>query len=115
MKKTFHKRALLILVTHILDQVNADRVVTHLTNLTGKHLPLCVSYQEPALRDVLAQRPTDAASFYQLAAAAQISEWNRKVMSDLKSRGVLVLETEPHMLSAKLINTYLDIKARHLL
>ena len=114
-KKTFHKRALLILVTHILDQVNADRVVTHLTNLTGKHLPLCVSYQEPALRDVLAQRPTDAASFYQLAAAAQISEWNRKVMSDLKSRGVLVLETEPHMLSAKLINTYLDIKARHLL
>ncbi len=112
---TFKKRALLILITHILDEVNADRVSTHLTQLTGKHLPLCVSYEDPALQQVISQPVDTEKSFYELAAAAQIGEWKRKVLADLKSKGVLVLETPPQGLSAALINSYLEVKARHLL
>lgn len=113
--RTFKKRALLIFLTHILDEVNAQRVVTHLSQLGGKHLPLCVSYLDPSLNRFLNHKPQDAASFYELAAAAQIGEWKRKVMTDLKSKGVLVLETHPASLSSSLINHYLEIKARHLL
>lgn len=111
----FRKRALLVLITHVLDEVNADRITSHLTSLTRRHLPLCVSYSDPSLDQFLQQPPQAGAQFYEMAAAAQVSDWKRKVMADLKAKGVLVLETSPASLSANLINTYLQIKARHLL
>jgi hypothetical protein len=53
--------------------------------------------------------------FYRAAAAAQIINWRRQVLSDLEHQGVLSLDVFPEEMTAPMINRYLDIKARHLL
>jgi len=53
--------------------------------------------------------------FWRAAAAADILLWRHQVLTDLQSKGVLVLDTFPQAMTAPLINRYLQVKARHLL
>lgn len=47
------KRTLVILITNIVDEVNAHQVSRHLTTLSGKHLPLGVLLKDHALFDAV--------------------------------------------------------------
>jgi hypothetical protein len=49
------------------------------------------------------------------AAAAEILSWRHQVLTDLQTKGVLVLDVMPENLTAPLVNRYLEVKARHLL
>lgn len=111
----FRKRSLVILFTQILDEVNAKQVQRHLSVLAGRHLPLCVQIQDPALNQIIKEPPIDRKDLYEMAAAAHILDWQRNVLANLKKQGALVLESLPDQISSGLINRYLEIKARHLL
>jgi uncharacterized protein (DUF58 family) len=109
------KRSLVILITNLIDEVNSHQVEQYLTNLVGRHLPLCVLLRDHQLFDA-ADAPLDAdAALYRAAAAAEILTWRRQVLADLSSQGVLSLDVFPEQLTAPLVNRYLEIKARHLL
>ena len=49
------------------------------------------------------------------AAAANILAWRHQVLADLQSKGVLSLDVFPEEMTAPLVNSYLEIKARRLL
>jgi hypothetical protein len=61
------------------------------------------------------QPPLNEGELYEMAAAAHVLDWQRGVLGQLKRQGALVLESTPDLLNAHLINSYLSIKARHLL
>lgn len=115
LSKCCRKRSLVILISNLLDEVNANQVVNHLTSLTGKHLPLGVLLRDQPLFDAVEGPYRDTPSLFRAAAAADIVNWRQQLLADLQHQGVLALDVAPNQLTAPLVNTYLDIKARHLL
>jgi uncharacterized protein (DUF58 family) len=109
------KRALVILVTNLIDEVNANQVERYLTSLVGRHLPLGVLLRDRQLFDAADVADPQGKALYRAAAAAEILIWRHQVLSDLTSKGVLSLDVFPEKLTAPLVNSYLNIKARHLL
>ena len=109
------KRSLVVLVTNLIDEVNAHQVERHLKHLVGRHLPLGVFLRDHRLFDAVQVERPDENAFWQAAGAAEILSWRHQVLTDLESKGSLTLDVFPDQLTAPLVNRYLEIKARHLL
>ncbi|NLE38232.1 MAG: DUF58 domain-containing protein [Pirellulaceae bacterium] len=124
------KRSLVVLVTNIIDEVNANQVERYLANLVGRHLPLGVLLRDRRMFEAVdmpelveaAATPSDSATApptdersWRAAAAAEILHWRHQVLADLRNKGVLILDVFPEKMTAPLINQYLEVKARHLL
>ncbi len=109
------KRSLVVLVTNVIDEVNANQVQQYLTNLVGRHLPLGVLLRDHQMFDAAEMERPQGSAFWRAAAAADILAWRHQVLSDLASKGTLTLDVFPEQMTAPLVNRYLEIKARHLL
>jgi len=109
------KRSLVVLVTNVIDQVNANRIERWLSTLAGRHLPLGVLLRDHQLFDVANLPQPTGPDLYRAAAAAEILTWRHQVLTDLQHQGVLSLDVFPEEMTAPLVNRYLEIKARHLL
>jgi uncharacterized protein (DUF58 family) len=110
------KRAMVVLVTNVIDEVNSGQIERYLSSLTGRHLPLGVLLRDRQLFSAAdVPEPHDPKTLYRAGAAAEILLWRHQVLSDLSKKGVLTLDVYPEDLTAPLVNSYLNIKARHLL
>jgi hypothetical protein len=109
------KRSLVVLVSNVIDEVNAHQIESYLRNLVGRHLPLGVFLRDHHLFGAADREPVNDEQLFQAAAAAEILTWRRQVLSDLTHHGVLALDVFPEDMTAPLVNSYLEIKARHLL
>jgi len=111
----FRKRSLVILISNVIDEVNANQVQRYLGTLVGRHLPLGVLLRDRRMFDAVEVAGPGEAQFFRAAAAAEILHWRHQVLSDLTHKGVLALDVFPEQMTAPLVNQYLEIKARHLL
>lgn len=109
------RRSLVVLVTSVIDEVNAGQVVDYLGNLVGRHLPLGVLLRDRQMYSALDQANSGPQGLYRAAVAAEILGWRDQVIRDLRHRGSLVLDVFPEEMTAPLVNEYLRIKAGHLL
>lgn len=109
------KRALVVLITNVIDEVNKLQVEQYLGSLVGRHLPMGVLLRDHELFDAVDHPTRTIEGVYEAAAAAEILTWRHQVLRDLEHRGVLSLDVFPEDMTAPLINRYLSIKARHLL
>ena len=109
------KRALVILITNLIDEVNANQVERYLGSLVGRHLPLGVMLRDHHLFDAAEGQPGRELDIYTAGAAASILSWRHQVLKDMESKGVLSLDVFPEDMTAPLVNRYLQVKARHLL
>jgi len=115
LEKRCRKRSLVILISNLFDDVNAQIVGDHLGNLVGKHLPLGVFLRDQDIFGLADNAPDSGPGLYKGAAAASLLTWRERALAGLRLRGVLTLDTFPGDMTAPLINQYLQIKARHLL
>jgi uncharacterized protein (DUF58 family) len=115
LEQRYRKRSLVILLSNLLDEVNAQIVSEYLRNLAGRHLPLGVFLRDHDLFAMADGAPERGPGLYQGAAAADLLNWRERVLSGLRSRGVLTLDVFPEELTGRLVSRYLEIKARHLL
>ena len=115
LEKRCRKRSLVVLVTNLFDDVNAQIVADHLSNLVGRHLPLLVLLRDHDIFALADQAPDIGLGLYQGAAAAALLNWRERTLLGLRRRGVLTLDLFPDEMTAPMINQYLQIKARHLL
>jgi uncharacterized protein (DUF58 family) len=109
------KRSLVVLVTNVIDEVNAHQIQRYLSNLVGRHLPLGVLLRDRSLFAAVEVEHPGPQQLWPAAAAAEILTWRHQVLTDLQSKGVLALDVFPEAMTAPLLNRYLEIKARHLL
>lgn len=115
LSKHCRKRSLVIMVTNLIDEINANQIHKHLSTMVGRHLPLGVLLRD---QDLFAAADTNWRTdreLYRAAAASEIVCWRHDVIRDLKHQGVLALDLPPENMTAPLINQYLEVKARHLL
>ena len=109
------KRSLVILISNLIDEVNANQIGRYLGNFSGRHLPLGVLLRDHRLFDPAEVESPQGESLFEAAVAADILTWRNQVLADLDAKGVLSLDVYPENLTTPLINSYLEIKARHLL
>jgi uncharacterized protein (DUF58 family) len=109
------KRALVVLITHAIDEQHLVSIGRYLRTLVSPHLFLAAFLRDVALAELANRVPRDNVDAYQVAAAAEMMAAQARRVAELREAGILVLETLPGELSSQLINQYLDLKARHLL
>jgi uncharacterized protein (DUF58 family) len=112
------KRTLVVLFTQVLDDVAGKAVVKLARGLLPRHLPLFVMFRDSdvdALLDPQAHPLADDGDVYVSAAAAELTSFRDRIVRELKKQGALVLDVPTGELTPKLMNRYLEIKARHLL
>ena len=133
-ERACRKRTLLVVITNLIDDRNAERIRSHLVPAVGRHLPLVVLLRDRSLFAPVEQWERDAgaaavaraaspreadvirrAALERAGAAASILCWRQQVLADLRHDGVLTLDAAPDDLTPSLVNEYLAIKARHLL
>jgi len=115
LSKSCRKRSLVVLMTNIIDEINANQVHQYLSTMVGRHLPMGVLMRDHELFMAADTNWRDEAGMYRTAAAAEIICWRHEIIKDLQHQGVLSLDVFPEDMTAPLINQYLEVKARHLL
>lgn len=113
------KRSLVVLVTNVIDEINAHQIHQYLSSLTGRHLPLGVLLRDnavfEAIDDFESHPSPGEKTIFEAAAATDVLTWRHQVIRDLRHQGVLAMDLFPEQLTSELVNQYLEIKARHLL
>lgn len=109
------KRSLVVMISNVIDEVNAHQVEQYLGTIVGRHLPLGILLRDHRLFDAADTEKLYGRNLFEAAAAAEILTWRHQVLTDLAHRGVMAMDVFPEDLTANLVNQYLEIKARHLL
>jgi uncharacterized protein (DUF58 family) len=103
------KRSLVVLVTNLRDEDNAE-LLPALQLLRKRHLVLLASLQERIINDVLVQPVRDFDSALRHSATHLYLNERRRAHEAIKAYGVLAVDVEPEQLPVALVNRYLEIK-----
>lgn len=109
------RRSLVVLLTNVIDQVNADQIQNYMGNLIGCHLPLMVLLRDHSLFQFADNPAPDPTVLYRSAAASQLLLWRHQVVRRIQATGSFALDVFPEQMTSPLVNKYLEIKAKHLL
>ncbi len=106
------KRALVVIFTDLSGGISMQSLVSHVSVLAQRSLPLVVTISDPDVVQASQQRPFNSLSVYQRATATQLLDERRLVLDQLQRQGVLTLDVPANQLSIAVINRYLELKAK---
>ncbi len=109
------RRALVVLLTDIVDVTASAELLSAMEHLSPRYLPFCVTLRDPQV-DKIARTPSenvDAA--YTRAVALDLIAQCQVAFAQLKQKGVLVLDAPANQISDQLVDRYLQLKARNLI
>jgi uncharacterized protein (DUF58 family) len=109
------KRSLVVLFTQIADEAAARAILSRTRQLLPTHLPLVVVLRDEELEALATGPAASTADLYVKAASAEELRRRDLFGRALTRAGVLLLAARPKDLTAKVVNRYLEIKARSLL
>lgn len=109
------KRSLIIVFTDFVDTVSAELMLENLAVLVKRHLVIFVTLRDPDLETRVGTAPDDMDGVAELVAASQALSERHLVLARLARMGVSIVDAAPGQVTAELISTYLDIKARELI
>ena len=109
------KRSLIIVFTDFIDTTSAELLIENLTILSKRHLLIFVTLRDPELEDLVSGAPHSMDGVATMVAANQSVSERRLVLERLARLGVSVVDAKPGQVTARLISTYLEIKAKELI
>ncbi|HSR70115.1 MAG TPA: DUF58 domain-containing protein [Acidobacteriota bacterium] len=109
------RRSLVLVLTDVLDSVSSSGLIANLMRASSKHLVLCVVLSEPKVEETADCVPRDTRGAFRKAAAAHFRIERQIALERMRSRGILVLETDPRQLSIQLVRKYLEIRQANLI
>lgn len=104
------RRSLVIVYTDLLDEDTSAAFMKALPILSGSHLVMCVTLQDPLIDKMRELFPRTTADAYDKAAASMIRRDEEGILAKVKAGGALVLESPPDRLNVNLINKYIELK-----
>lgn len=108
-----HKsRSLMVVLTDLTDPTGSQTLLTGLASLSPRHLPFCVTLRDRQIEQVAGNHSLAIDDVYKRAVATDLLAQRELAFSHLSRRGCLVLDCPPQELSGKLVDKYLEIKAR---
>jgi uncharacterized protein (DUF58 family) len=109
------KRSLVIVFTDFIDTTSAELMIENIGILARRHLVVFVTIRDPDLEATVDQAPDDLDGVATLVAANQWVQDRRRVLERLVRLGVTIVDARPNTMTARLVSTYLEIKAREMI
>jgi uncharacterized protein (DUF58 family) len=109
------RRSLIIVFTEFADQTAAQLMVEALGRLLTRHLIMFVAFRDEELEALQNKEPVVPEDVSRAVVAAQILSERELVLVRLKAMGVHIVEGNAAQIGPRIINAYLDLKARDLL
>jgi uncharacterized protein (DUF58 family) len=108
------KRALVVLLTDVIDTRAARSLLAHLSRGATHHLAVVVALRNEALATASALPPAGAGSaqLYASAAAEELLAERATALQRMRDAGVVVLDVAPDAMAAAVVSQYLELKAR---
>jgi uncharacterized protein (DUF58 family) len=110
------RRSLIVLFTDVIDMRSSRAIVANTTRAAMRHLPLVIALRNEQLTAAaIPNTDGDDRAVYGAIAAEELLSARDEVLQNMRQAGVSVIDTPPTMMTAAVINRYLDIKNRSLL
>ncbi|MCT7983365.1 DUF58 domain-containing protein [Laspinema sp. A4] len=109
------RRALVVMITDIVDATASAELLGALQRLTPRYLPFCVTLRDPQVDEIAHHSTEKIDTTYSRAVALNLLSQRQLVFGNLKQKGVLVLDSPANLISDQLVDRYLQIKTRNLL
>ena len=108
----WRRRSLFVLFTDLIDPDSSAGVLNAMSLLERQYKTIVVTISDPNLVQSAQLVPETEAEVYQKSVAMQALHDRRAAISVLKRKGIWTVDSPPAMLSADLINSYMEVKAR---
>lgn len=109
------RRALVILLTDLVDEEGSKELLTSLHLLRPRHLPLVVTIADRDLKAVVREPPSTVRAVFTQSVAEEIIHHREAALRLVESIGGLALDVTAAALAPALLETYLRVKERGLL
>jgi uncharacterized protein (DUF58 family) len=107
------RRALVVLLTDIVDQTASAELLMALGQLTPRYLPFCVTLRDPQIDQQAEQFSLEVEDNFARAVALDLLAQRQMVFARLQPQGVLVLDAPANQISQQLVDRYLQLKLRN--
>ena len=111
LEQTQQKRALIIIITDMIDDINYELYKKRINWLSRKHFVLFILMQDSLLSQLANQETANVDDLYIKAAGREMLLQRNKAISKLKHYNINVLDVLPHELTGPLVNKYLELKS----
>jgi uncharacterized protein (DUF58 family) len=109
------RRALVVLLTDLVDEEGSRELLTSLKLLRPRHLPLVVTIADRDLKSVVRDAPVSAHDLFTQSVAEEIIHQREAALRLVEAQGGLALDVTAAALTPALLETYLRVKERGLL
>jgi uncharacterized protein (DUF58 family) len=109
------RRALVVVLTDLVDEEGSRDLLKSLSILRPRHLPLVVTIADRDLRSVVSEAPADVRGLFTQSVAEEIIRQREAALRLVESRGGLALDVTTAALTPMLLETYVRVKERGLL
>ena len=109
------RRALVVLLTDLVDEEGSKELLTSLNLLRPRHLPLVVTIADRDLKAVVRGVPESTKDLFTQSVAEEIIHYREAALRMVESVGGLALDVTAAALAPALLETYLRVKERGLL
>lgn len=115
LKHRLRKRSLLMLYTNFESIHSLGRQLPYLQKLAKGHLLVVIFFENTELSRLIHDKPKDTPGVYQKVIAEQFAFEKIQIVKTLRMYGIQTILTKPQELSVKVINKYIELKARQLI
>lgn len=109
------RRALVVVLTDLVDEEGSRELLSSLQLLRPRHLPLVVTIADRDLRAAVRDAPANARELFTQSVAEEIMHQREAALRRVESRGGLALDVTTAALTPSLLETYMRVKERGLL
>jgi uncharacterized protein (DUF58 family) len=107
------RRALVVVITDIVDVTASTELLAALSRLAPRYLPFCVTLRDPLVDSLAHTFTQDVTAAYSRAVALDLLAQRQVAFAQLKQKGVLVLDAPANQITDQLVERYLQLKARN--
>lgn len=109
------KRALIVILTDLVDKESSKELINSLKLLRPRHLPIVVTIGDRDLNQTVSRIPKELKEVFVQSAAEEIIHARESALRLVESLGGLALDVNASNLAPRLLETYLKVKERGLL
>src|SRR5437588_806099 len=109
------RRALVVVITDLVDEEGSRELLSSLKLLRPRHLPLVVTIADRDLKAVVREPPEDEREMFTQSVAEEIIHLREAALRLVESQGGLALDVTAAALAPKVLEMYLRVKERGLL
>ena len=109
------RRALVVVITDLVDVTASSELLGAMMRLTPRYLPFCVTLNDPQVDSIAHDHTDNTKDTYARAVALDLLAQRQVAFAQLRQKGVLVLDAPCDRVTKELVDRYLQLKARNLL